>query len=53
MQWVTDMHIIEKEIEIRHANTDHMGTVYHANYLAYCEIARTQLAKDFRLDYEK
>lgn len=45
------MHITEKEIEIRYADTDQMGIVYHANYLAYCEMARAQLVKDLGLDY--
>lgn len=45
------MHITEKEIEIRYADTDQMGIVYHANYLAYCEMARGQLVKDLGLNY--
>ena len=48
-----DMHITEKEIEIRYADTDQMGVVYHANYLAYCEMARAQLVKDLGFDYAK
>ena len=29
------------EIEVRYAETDKMGVVYHANYLVWLEIART------------
>lgn len=29
------------EIEVRYAETDGMGVVYHANYLVYLEVART------------
>ena len=47
------MHITEKEIEIRYADTDQMGVVYHANYLAYCEMARAQFVKEIGLDYAK
>lgn len=35
------MFVSEKEIEIRYAETDQMGVVYHANYLIYMEIGRT------------
>lgn len=33
--------IAEVEIPVRYAETDKMGVVYHANYLVYCEVART------------
>jgi len=29
------------ELRVRYAETDQMGVVYHANYLVYCEIGRT------------
>ena len=29
------MFISEKEIEVRYAETDQMGVVYHANYLVW------------------
>ena len=45
------MHITTKQIEIRYADTDQMGIVYHANYLAYCEMARGQLVTDLGLSY--
>jgi len=45
------MYISEKEIEIRYAETDQMGVVYHANYLVWLEIGRTQLIKDLGFTY--
>ena len=45
------MHISEKEIEIRYAETDQMGVVYHANYLVWMEIGRTKLIEDLGYTY--
>lgn len=45
------MHISEKEIEVRYAETDQMGVVYHANYLVWMELGRTQLIKDLGFNY--
>jgi acyl-CoA thioester hydrolase len=33
------------ELRVRYAETDQMGIVYHANYLPWCEIARTELIR--------
>jgi acyl-CoA thioester hydrolase len=33
------------EVRVRYAETDQMGVVYHANYLAWCEIGRTDLIR--------
>ena len=33
--------ISETTIEVRYAETDQMGVVYHANYLVWFEVART------------
>jgi acyl-CoA thioester hydrolase len=33
------------ELRVRYAETDQMGFVYHANYLPWCEIARTELIR--------
>lgn len=41
----------EKEIEIRYAETDQMGVVYHANYLVWLEIGRTKLIEDLGFTY--
>jgi acyl-CoA thioester hydrolase len=43
--------ISEKEIEIRYAETDQMGVVYHANYLVWMEIGRTKLIEDLGYTY--
>lgn len=45
------MFISEKEIEIRYAETDQMGVVYHANYLVWMEIGRTTLIQDLGFTY--
>lgn len=45
------MFVSEKQIEIRYAETDQMGVVYHANYLVWMEIGRTQLVKDAGFNY--
>jgi len=33
------------ELRVRYAETDQMGIVYHANYLAWCEVGRTELIR--------
>ena len=45
------MHLSKKEIEITYADTDMMGVVYHANYLKWFEIGRTQLIKELGFSY--
>jgi acyl-CoA thioester hydrolase len=35
----------ETEIEVRYAETDQMGVVHHANYVIWCELARTHLCE--------
>ncbi|WP_033544023.1 acyl-CoA thioesterase [Planococcus sp. CAU13] len=45
------MLISEKEIEIRYAETDQMGVVYHANYIIWLEIGRTKLIEDVGFTY--
>jgi acyl-CoA thioester hydrolase len=37
------MQISETSVEVRYAETDQMGVVYHANYLVWMEIGRTRL----------
>jgi acyl-CoA thioester hydrolase len=34
------------EFRVRYAETDQMGVVYHANYLIWCEIGRTELIRE-------
>lgn len=45
------MFVSEKEIEIRYAETDQMGVVYHANYLVWMEIGRTALIEALGFTY--
>ena len=35
----------DTELRVRYAETDQMGVVYHANYLAWCEVGRTELIR--------
>lgn len=39
------------EIRVRYAETDQMGVVYHANYLVWCEVARTDYIAAFGTPY--
>ncbi|WP_246939566.1 acyl-CoA thioesterase [Bacillus pinisoli] len=43
--------ISKREVEVRYADTDQMGVVYHANYLVWMEIGRTGLIKDLGFSY--
>lgn len=33
------------DLRVRYAETDQMGVVYHANYLVWCELGRTDLIR--------
>lgn len=48
---VITMFVSEKQIEIRYAETDQMGVVYHANYIIWLEVGRSQLLKDLGFSY--
>ncbi len=39
------------EVRVRYAETDQMGVVYHANYLVFCEIGRTDFIRQFGRSY--
>lgn len=39
-------------IRVRYAETDQMGVVYHANYLIWMEVARTELCKSLGFRYK-
>lgn len=39
------------EFRVRYAETDQMGVVYHANYLVWCEVGRTDFIRDLGLPY--
>ena len=43
----------EAHIRVRFSETDAMGVVYHANYLAWFEVARTQLLAEAGLPYRE
>ncbi|MBI1809322.1 MAG: acyl-CoA thioesterase [Gemmatimonadetes bacterium] len=39
------------DFRVRYAETDQMGVVYHANYLVWCEIGRTDLIRRLGMSY--
>ena len=39
------------EFRVRYAETDQMGVVYHANYLIWCEIGRTDFIRRLGKSY--
>ena len=45
------MYTAKKEIEVRYAETDQMGVVYHANYVIWMELGRTQLIEELGFRY--
>ncbi|MBZ5752260.1 MULTISPECIES: YbgC/FadM family acyl-CoA thioesterase [Metabacillus] len=45
------MLVSKSEIEVRYAETDQMGIVYHANYLIWMEVGRTKLIQDLGFSY--
>jgi acyl-CoA thioester hydrolase len=44
-------HAHVSEFRVRYAETDQMGVVYHANYLVWCEIGRTDFIRQFGISY--
>jgi acyl-CoA thioester hydrolase len=50
MTWVPES---VTELRVRYAETDQMGVVYHANYLVWCEIARTDLIRTLGASYRE
>ncbi|MBM7691385.1 acyl-CoA thioester hydrolase [Peribacillus deserti] len=45
------MLVSEKKIDVRYGETDQMGVVYHANYIVWMELGRTQLIQDLGFKY--
>lgn len=43
----------ETKIRVRYGETDQMGVVYHANYVKYFEIGRTEWLRNFGLTYKE
>ena len=41
----------EIELRVRYAETDQMGVVYHANYLIWCEMGRTDFIRRLGMTY--
>jgi acyl-CoA thioester hydrolase len=39
------------EIRVRYAESDQMGVAYHANYLIWCEVGRTDLIRHLGMSY--
>lgn len=39
------------ELRVRYAETDQMGVVYHANYLVWCEVGRTDFIRALGRSY--
>jgi acyl-CoA thioester hydrolase len=46
---VSRVHVTE--LRVRYAETDQMGVVYHANYLAWCEVGRTEFIRTGGMSY--
>jgi acyl-CoA thioester hydrolase len=41
------------EITVRYAETDQMGVAYHANYLVWCDVARTHYLRERGASYRE
>jgi len=46
------MFYVDKKIEVRYAETDMMGVVYHGNYPTWMELGRTAFAGELGYDYK-
>lgn len=44
-------HVQVSELRVRYAESDQMGVVYHANYLVWCDIGRTDFIRHFGETY--
>jgi acyl-CoA thioester hydrolase len=47
----TFMLTVTREIDVRYAETDQMGVVYHTNYLVWMEIGRTAFIQELGFNY--
>ena len=45
--------VSEARVRVRYAETDQMGVVYHANYLVWFEVGRTEHMRSLGLDYKE
>lgn len=41
------------ELRVRYSETDQMGVVYHAHYLVWCEVARTEYIRTLGSSYAR
>ena len=48
---VSRVHTVE--LRVRYAETDKMGVVYHANYLVWCEVGRTDYIRAAGMSYRE
>jgi acyl-CoA thioester hydrolase len=39
------------DVRVRYAETDQMGVAYHANYLVWCEVGRTDFIRELGVSY--
>ncbi len=46
------MYTSDIQIRVRYAETDQMGYVYHGNYAAYFEVARTEAFRKLGISYK-
>ena len=46
------MYTFDTKIRVRYAETDQMGYVYHGNYAAYFEVARTETFRQLGISYK-
>lgn len=44
-------HVSTIDFRVRYAETDQMGVVYHANYLVWCELGRTEFIRHLGMTY--
>lgn len=44
-------HVSTIDFRVRYAETDQMGVVYHANYLVWCELGRTEYIRSVGRTY--
>ena len=48
---MTEPHV--SEFRVRYSETDQMGVVYHAEYLVWCEVGRTDFIRGLGLPYSE
>lgn len=43
--------VSRSDLRVRYAETDQMGVAYHANYLVWCEVGRTDFIRELGVTY--